>query len=245
MKWHKGNDIWAAAILAPVADNCSMQEQYLLNGIPMQVQQVIHDFDQLFQAPTSLPPQRSFDHAISLLPGTIPINCRPYRYSSQQKDEIEKQVEAMLKAGIIEPSLSPFASPVLLVRKKDGTWRFCIDYRKLNAATIKNKFPMPVIDEFLDEIAGAKYFTKLDLNSGFHQIRIVPGDEFKTHHGHFQFKVMPFGLTNAPATFQCLMNYIFSKFMRKFVLVFMDDILIYSTTLEEHVEHLRMVFTVL
>jgi hypothetical protein len=155
----------------------------------------------------------------------------------------------MLKARTVIPSLSPFASPVLLVKKKDGSWRFCVDYRKLNANTIKNKFSMPVIDEFLDEMAGAKFFTKLNLNSGFHQIRMAVGDEFKiafkTHHGHFQFKVMSFGLTNAPVTFQCLMNSIFAEYMRKIILVFMDDILIYSTSLEEHIHHLTLVFLVL
>jgi hypothetical protein len=145
--------------------------------------------------------------------------------------------------------LSPFASPILLIKKKDDSWRFCVDYRKLNNISVKNKFSFPIIDEFLDEVAGAKYFSTIDLASVFHQIRMVPEDEaktaFKIHHGHFQFKVMSFDLTNAPATFQCLMNVIFGKCMRKFVLVFMDDILIFSKTLQEHIGHLRIVFQIL
>jgi hypothetical protein len=178
------------------------------------------------------------------------VNCKTYRYSPRQKDEIEKQVSQMLQAGTVIPSLSPFAFPILLVKKKDGSWRFYVDYRKLNANTIKNKFPTSVvIDEFLDEMARAKVFTKLDLNSGFHQIRMSSPDEhkttLKTHHGHFQFRVMPFGLTNALATFQCLMNSIFAAYMRKFVLVFMDDILVYNKSLEEHIHHLTLFFQVL
>jgi hypothetical protein len=121
------------------------------------------------------------------------------------KDEIEKQVRTLLQNGLIVPSSSPFASPVLLVQKKDEPWRFCVDYKRLNSITIKNKFPMPLIDEILDELAGSKFFSKLDFSAGFHQIRMTPEDElkttFKTHHGHYQFKVMPFGFSSALATF--------------------------------------------
>jgi hypothetical protein len=121
----------------------------------------VTQFETIFQEPTELPPTRAIDHAIALLPGTTPVNTRPYRYSPLQKDEIERQVAAMLRNGVITASVSPFASPVLLVKKKDGQWRFCIDYRRLNASTVKNKFPMPVVDELLDELAGTKFFCKL------------------------------------------------------------------------------------
>jgi hypothetical protein len=155
----------------------------------------------------------------------------------------------MIKVGVVTPSMSPFASPVLLVKKKDGSWRFCVDYRKLNSMTIKNKFPLPVVDELLDELAATKFFIKLDLRAGYHQIRMRPEDEdktaFKTYHGHFQFWVMPFGLINAPATFQCIMNSIFAPFLRKCIIVFLDDILIYNPSWSLHLTHLRMVFDIL
>lgn len=200
-------------------------------------------------AASLLPPHRQYDHAVTLVEGALPANTRPYRYSPLQKDEIERQVREMLDSGVITRSVSPYAAPVLLVKKKDGTWRFCVDYWRLNDATIKNKFPLPIVDELLDELAGAAVFSKLDLRAGYHQIRMREEYEdktaFKTHHGHFQFRVMPFGLTNAPATFQCLMNAIFSKYIRKFVIIFLDDILVFGETMEEHLEHLRLVFELL
>jgi hypothetical protein len=164
----------------------------------------LQEFKDVFVTNNKLPPHRSYDHAIPLLPNSAPVNSKPYRYSPHHKDEIEKQVQELLADGLITPSTSPFASPVLLVQKKDGTWRFCVDYRKLNTLTIKNRFPIPIVDEILDELAGSKFFTTLDTKAGYHQVRMLPADEyktaFKTHHGHYQFRVMTFGLTNAPAT---------------------------------------------
>ncbi|XP_066365248.1 uncharacterized protein [Miscanthus floridulus] len=193
--------------------------------------------------PNTLPPQRPFDHHIKLLLGDPPVNIRPYRYSPAQKDEIEKQLSEMLKNGIIKHSQSPYASPVLLVKKKNGSWRFCVDYRHLNAQTVKNKHPMPIVDELIDELAGAKWFSKLDFRAGYHQICIHPEDThktaFKTHSGLYEFLVMAFGLTNAPATFQSVMNLIFADLLRKGVIVFMDDILVYSATREQHVNLLK------
>ncbi|WVZ76979.1 LOW QUALITY PROTEIN: hypothetical protein U9M48_024887, partial [Paspalum notatum var. saurae] len=223
-------------------DVCSIQPQQegaTVPDMPQTLSHLLTEFSHLFEEPSTLPPSRSADHVIPLVPGAQPF----------KKNEIELQVEQMLQNGIIKHSSSPFASPVLLVKKKDGTWRFFVDYRHLNAITVKHKHPMPVVDELLDELAGVAWFTKLDFRSGYHQIRMAEGEEFKTafctHNGLFEFFVMPFGLTNAPATFQGLMNQIFASLLRKGVLVFMDDILIYSASLEEHVQLLQQVLQIL
>jgi hypothetical protein len=241
-KWARGNEIWALAV---VQSDSEVEVQI----VPSEVQHILSDYTDVFAEPTSLPPARDYDHAITLKPDAAPFNTRPYRYSPEHKTEIESQVRKMLAAGIITQSMSPFASPVLLVLKKDGSWRFCIDYRRLNELTVKNVFPMPIIDELLDELAGAKIFSKLDLRAGYHQIQMRAEDEaktaFRTHQGHYQFKVMPFGLCNAPATFQCVMNSVLAPCLWRFVLVFMDDILVYSPSLDTHLEHLSTVLKLL
>ncbi|GAU49923.1 hypothetical protein TSUD_180410 [Trifolium subterraneum] len=197
----------------------------------------------------SLPPEREIEFSIDLVPGSQPISVAPYRMSPLELRELKSQLEELLQKHFVRPSVSPWGAPVLLVKKKDGTMRLCIDYRQLNKVTIKNKYPLPRIDDLLDQLRGATIFSKIDLRSGYHQIRIRTSDvsktAFRTRYGHYEFLVMPFGLTNAPAVFMDYMNRIFQPYLDKFVVIFIDDILIYSKDPREHAEHLRIVLNIL
>jgi hypothetical protein len=163
--------------------------------------------------------------------------------------ELKEQLQDLMQKGSIRPSASPWGAPVLFVKKKDGSMRLCIDYRQLNRAIIRNKYPLPRIDNLFDQLQGAKVFSKIDLCSGYHQLKIkkedIPKTAFRTHYGHYEFLVMPFGLTNAPAAFMDLMNRVFQPYLDQLVIVFIDDILVYSKSQEEHKRHLRIVLQTL
>src|SRR6185295_15864686 len=192
-----------------------------------------------------MPPDREIEFIIELQPGTAPISKRPNRMPPKELAELKIQLQELLDKGFIRPSASPWGCPALFVKKKDDSLRLCVDYRPLNAVTIKNKYPLPRIDVLFDQLAGARVFSKLDLRSGYHQIKIRPCDipktAFSTRYGLYEYLVMSFGLTNAPAYFMYLMNSVFMPDLDKFVVVFIDDILVYSKNEEDHAQHLRIV----
>jgi hypothetical protein len=196
-----------------------------------------------------LPPRRDIDFSIELAPGAVSVPRTPYRMSTPKLVGLKLQLKEMMDKGSIRPSVSPWGAPALFVKKKDSNLRPCIDYRQLNKVTINNKYPLPRIDDMIDQLGGASILSKIDLRSGYHQVRIKGEDihktAFQTRYGHYEFVVVPFGLSNAPATFMCLMKNVLSKFLDKFVLVFIHDILIYSKNRKEHEEHLRIVLQVL
>ena len=219
--------------------------------MPAEVKKELDEFKDVMpsELPKKLPPRREEDHKIELESGAKPLTMGPYRMAPLELEELRRQLKELLDAIFIQPSKAPYGAPVLFQKKHDGSLRMCIDYRAINKVTIKNKYPIPLIAHLFDQLGRARYFTKLDLRSGYYQVRIAEGDEPKTtcvtRYGSYEFLVMPFGLTNAPATLCTLMNKIFHPFLDKFVVVYLDDIVIYSNTLEEHIDHIKKVFRLL
>ena len=217
--------------------------------VPDCVAKVLSEFDNVMppELPKKLPPRRNIDHKIELEPGARPPARAPYRMAPLELAELRKQLDELLEAGYLQPSKAPYGAPVLFQKKQDGSLRMCVDYRALNKVTIKNKYPVPNVADLFDRLSKASYFTKLDLRAGYWQVRIAEGDEAKTacitRYGSFEFLVMPFGLTNALVTFCNLMNDVLYEFLDSFVVVYLDDIVVYSETLQAHVEHLRRVFS--
>ncbi len=212
------------------------------------IKRVLEEFPDVMpeKLPENLPSRRRVDHVIEVMPGVAPPAKAPYRMNHEELKKLKVQLEELLAKGYIKPSKSPYGAPILFVHKKDGMLRMCVDYKAFNKATVKNRYPLPQIDDLFDRLLRAKVFSKVDLRSGYYQISITKGDEGKTacrtRYGSYEFMVMPFGLTNALATFCTLMNDIFREWLDDFVVVYIDDILIYSGSLEEHAEHLRKVF---
>ncbi|KAL0349812.1 UNVERIFIED_CONTAM: Transposon Ty3-G Gag-Pol polyprotein [Sesamum radiatum] len=192
---------------------------------------IVRDFPEVFPDDLpSLPPHREVDFTIETLLGVAPISIAPYITAPIELQELKKQLEELLEKGFVKPSTSPWGAPVLFVKKKYGSMRLCVDYRQLNRVTVKNKYPLPRIDDLLDQLKGATIFSKIDLRSGYWQLRIAENDilktAFRTRYGHYEFLVMPFGLTNAPAAFMALMNCTFQEYLDQFVIIFIDDILV-------------------
>ncbi|GJV73423.1 putative reverse transcriptase domain-containing protein [Tanacetum coccineum] len=196
-----------------------------------------------------LPPARQVEFQIDLVPGATPVARAPYRLAPSKMKELSEKLQELSDKGFIRPSSLPWGAPVLFVKKKDGSFRMCIDYRELNKLTVKNRYPLPRIDDLFDQLQGSSVYSKIDLRSGYHQLRVreedIPKTAFRTRYGHYEFQVMPFGLTNAPAVFMDLMNRVCKPYLDKFVIVFIDDILVYSKNKQEHKEHLKLILELL
>ncbi|GJR13678.1 putative reverse transcriptase domain-containing protein [Tanacetum coccineum] len=211
---------------------------------------VVRDFPEVFpEHLPGLPPTRKVEFHIKLIPGAAPVARAPYRLAPTEMKELAEQLKELSDKGFIRPSSSPWGAPILFVKKKDGSFGICIDYRELNKLTVKNCYPLPRIDDLFDQLQGSSIYSKIDLRSGYHQLRVreedIPKTAFRTRYGHYEFQVMPFGLTNAPAVFKDLMNRVCKPYLDKFVIVFIDDILIYSRDEKEQEEHLKTILELL
>ncbi|GJY79753.1 putative reverse transcriptase domain-containing protein [Tanacetum coccineum] len=227
------------------------RESDILMGVKKQEKiVVVTDFPEVFLDDLSgFPPLQEMEFRIELIPGATPVAKSPFCLAPSELEELSGQLKELQDKGFIRPSSSPWGAPVLFVKKKDGSFRMCIDYRELNKLTVKTRYPLPRIDDLFDQLQRSQFFSKIDRRSGYHQLRVheddIPKTVFRTRYEHFEFTVMPFGLTNTPTIFMDLMNRVCRPYLDKFVIVFIDDILIYSKTQEEHVEHLRLVLELL
>ncbi|GKB42445.1 putative reverse transcriptase domain-containing protein [Tanacetum coccineum] len=239
----KGCQVFLAQISAKKEEDKSEGKQ--IKDVP-----IIRDFPEVFPEDLpGLPPARPVEFQIDLIPGAAPVARAPYRLAPSEMKELSEQLQELSDKGFIRPSSSPWGAPVLFVKKKDGSFRMCIDYRELNKLTVKNRYLLPRIDDLFDQLQGSSIYLKIDLRSGYHQLRVreqdIPKTAFRTRYGHYEFQVMPFGLTNAPAVFMDLMNRVCKPYLDKFVIVFIDDILIYSKDEKEHEEHLKAILELL
>ncbi|GJU64877.1 putative reverse transcriptase domain-containing protein [Tanacetum coccineum] len=239
----KGFPIFLAHVTAKEVEDKS--EKKRLEDVP-----IVQDFPEVFPEDLpGLPPTRQVEFQIDLVPGAAPVARAPYRLAPSEMKELSEQLKELSDKGFIRPSSSPWGAPVLFVKKKDGSFRMCIDYQELNKLTVKNRYPLPRIDDLFDQLQGSSVYSKIDLRSGYHQLRVreedIPKTAFRTRYGHYEFQVMPFGLTNAPAVFMDLMNRVCKPYLDKFVIVFIDDILIYSKSKQEHEEHLKIILELL
>ncbi|GJT26250.1 putative nucleotidyltransferase, ribonuclease H [Tanacetum coccineum] len=239
----KGFPIFLAHVTTKEIEDKS--ERKRLEDVP-----IVQDFPEVFPEDLpGLPPTRQVEFQIDLVPGAAPVARAPYRLAPSEMKELSEQLKELSDKGFIRPSSSPWGAPVLFVKKKDGSFRMCIDYRELNKLTVKNRYPLPRIDDLFDQLQGSSVYSKIDLRSGYHQLRVreedIPKTAFRTRYGHYEFQVMPFGRTNAPAVFMDLMNRVCKPYLDKFVIVFIDDILIYSKNKKEHEEHLKIILELL
>ncbi|GKB32629.1 putative reverse transcriptase domain-containing protein [Tanacetum coccineum] len=239
----KGHHVFLAHVTTKEIEDKSGEKR--LEDVP-----IVRDFSEVFPEELSgLPPTRQVEFQIDLMPGAAPVARAPYRLAPSEMKELSEQLQELSDKGFIRPSSSPWGAPVLFVKKKDGSFRMCIDYRELNKLTVKNRYPLPRIDDLFDQLQGSSVYSKIDLRSGYHQLRVREEDilktAFRTRYGHYEFQVMPFGLTNTPAVFMDLINRVCKPYLDKFVIVFIDYILIYSKNKKEHEEHLKAILELL
>nr|GEV00656.1 putative reverse transcriptase domain-containing protein [Tanacetum cinerariifolium] len=231
-----------------LADGRVVSTNTVLKGCTLNLVNCVFEID-LMPIELGLPPPRQIEFQIDLVLGAAPVARAPYRLAPSKMKELSIQLQELMEKGFTHPSSSPWGAPVLFVKKKDGSFRMCIDYRELNKLTVKNRYPLSRIDDLFDQLQGSSVYSKIDLRSGYHQLRIkeedIPITVFRTWYGHFEFQVTSFGLTNAPSVFIDLMNQVCKPYLDKFVIMFIDDILVYSKDEEDHEKHLKIILELL